>query len=214
MLGACFWQCEPEPHLLMMGSRQRMTAQPVPQSKLTSILWEQGRKGALLQKTTRILLLLEGLHFPVVDAVMVPWLLLAMLQGGSEKAHTGHEPWPTLPYTQHTSSIEFYRVVNSLYQPVLPFPSRAAPSCPQRCLRASPPPTRPTSELSSLQQAVELLSQYFVSNLVMHVIGVLRVHRLHASSHSPMRTTVGAGAATSIHRSPSRSPMVITILSL
>jgi hypothetical protein len=53
----------------------------------TPVLGEERREGALLEQAMRVVLLAEGLHRPVVDAVVVPGLLLPML-----RAETGREP--------------------------------------------------------------------------------------------------------------------------
>lgn len=49
----------------------------------TSVLWEQGCEAALLQQARWVVLRLEGLHLPVVDALMVPRLVAAVLLGDS-----------------------------------------------------------------------------------------------------------------------------------
>lgn len=50
----------------------------------TSVFREQDRKRALLQQAARVVLRLERVDFPVVDAINVPGLFLAELQAAMD----------------------------------------------------------------------------------------------------------------------------------
>ncbi len=45
----------------------------------TSVLWKEGGEAALLQQARWVVLGLEGVHLPVVDPLMVPRLVAAVL---------------------------------------------------------------------------------------------------------------------------------------